>query len=112
MKNGSKTLSFGYKTFLKATGLDFTETFAPQPQGDEVSNLLLELGPFDKNHPNVTPGALLARAPIVKTWFPAPWRILMTFVIQVLGGNKSSTEQLNATQAMIVFSLVEGIKIC
>ena len=35
----------------------------------------------------------------------------MTFVIQVLGGNKSSTEQLNATQAMMVFSLMEGRKI-
>ena len=35
----------------------------------------------------------------------------MTFVIQVLGGNKSSTEQLNTHQSMIVFSLLEGIKI-
>ena len=54
---------------------------------------------------------LLAKAPIIKIWFPAPWRILMSFVIQVLGGNKSSTEQLNATQAMMVFSLMEGRKI-
>ena len=35
----------------------------------------------------------------------------MTFVIQVLGGNKSSTEQLNTTQSMIVYCLLEGIKI-
>ena len=35
----------------------------------------------------------------------------MTFVIQVLGGNKSSTEQLNTTQSMIVYYLLEGIKI-
>jgi hypothetical protein len=34
----------------------------------------------------------------------------MTFVIQVLGGNKSSTEQLN-TKSMIVYCLLEGIKI-
>ena len=35
----------------------------------------------------------------------------MTFVIQVLWGNKSSTEQLNTTQAMIVYCLIEGKKI-
>ena len=35
----------------------------------------------------------------------------MTFVIQVLGGNKCSTEQLNTIQSMIVYYLIEGRKI-
>lgn len=35
----------------------------------------------------------------------------MTFVIKVLGGNKSSTYQLNSTQQMIVFSLMTRTKI-
>ena len=85
--NGKKNLTLNYKTFLKATGLDYTKNFAPLPLEDEVKALLLELGPFDRHHPEMAPGDLLAKAPIVKTWFPAPWRILMTFVIQVLGGN-------------------------
>ena len=109
--NGKKKLTLNYKTFLKATGLDYTENFAPLPKEDEVKALLLTLGPHDRFHPDVAPGTLLAKAPIVKTWFPAPWRILMTFVIQVLGGNKSSMKQLNTHQSMIVFSLLEGIKI-
>ena len=111
MENGTKSLTLNYKTFVKATGLDYTETFAAHPKEEEVKAILLERGPYDKLHPDVTPGALLSKAPIIKTWFPAPWRILMTFVIQVLGGNKSSTEQLNTTQAMIVYCLLEGIKI-
>lgn len=111
VKNGTKFLTLNYKTFVKATGLDFAETFAKPPTEEEVRELLLTLGPYDKNHPDVSPGALLSRAPIIKMWFPAPWRILMTFVIQVLGGNKSSTEQLNTTQSMIVFCLMEGRKI-
>lgn len=83
--NGKKTLSLNYKTFIKATGLDFSETFETQPKADEVTALLLELGPHDKQHLDMTPGALLAKAPIIKTWFPALWSILMSFVIQVLG---------------------------
>ncbi|GJX45380.1 hypothetical protein Tco_0262056 [Tanacetum coccineum] len=38
-------------------------------------------------------------------------RILLTFVIQVLGGNYSSTEQLNLIQQLLVFSLLTGTKI-
>ena len=84
VKNGTKFLTLDYKTFVKATGLDFAETFAKPPTEEDVKELLLTLGPYDKVHPEVTPGALLSKAPIIKTWFPAPWRILMTFVIQVL----------------------------
>lgn len=111
VKNGTKSLTLIYKTFIKATGLDYTETFADLPKDEDVKAILLELGPYDKNHSDVTLGALLSKVPIIKTWFLAPWRILMTFVIQVLGGNKSSTEQLNITQAMIVYCLLEGLKI-
>ena len=91
VKNGTKSLILDYKTFVKATGLNYTQTFIAPPSDKDVKEVLLELGPYDKNHPEVTPGSLLSKAPIIKTWFPAPWRILMTFVIQVLWGNKSST---------------------
>ena len=84
VKNGTKFLTLDYKTFVKATGLDYTKTFTAQPSEKDVKEVLLELGPYDKIHPEVTPGALLSKTPIIKTWFPAPWRIIMTFVIQVL----------------------------
>ena len=79
--NGKKTFTLTYKTFLKATGLDYNENFLALPKEDEVKALLLTLEPHDRLHPDMALGTLLANAPIVKTWFPAPWRILMTFVI-------------------------------
>ena len=72
IKNGTKFLTLNYKTFVKAIGLDYAETFTAQPTEEDVRAILLELGPYDKNHPEVTPGALLSKAPIIKTWFPAP----------------------------------------
>ena len=102
VKHGTKSLKLTYKTSIKASGPSYTVHFDAQPKDEDVKAILLELGPYDKFHPDVTSGALLSKAPILKAWFPAPWRILMTFVIQVLRGNKSSTEQLNTTQAMIL----------
>ena len=52
--NGKKTLSLDYKTFIKATGLDYTETFVTLPKAEEVTALLLELAPYDKQHPELT----------------------------------------------------------
>lgn len=86
--NGKKTLTLNYKTFVKAAGLDYDANYVALPKEEEVKALLLTLESHDKLHPEVAPGTLLAKAPIVKTWFPAPWRILMTFFIQVLGGEQ------------------------
>ncbi|GJX19317.1 hypothetical protein Tco_0221994 [Tanacetum coccineum] len=51
------------------------------------------------------------KTPLLRGSFPAAWRILKTFVIQVLGGNHSSIEQLNSSQQLIVYSLLIGTKI-
>ena len=109
--NGSRTLSFDYSAFIKATGLDFAEAFSPNPTDQDIKNELIFLAPHDPRRPQMSVGGLLEKAPIVKTWFHPIWRILMTFVIQVLGGNKSSTEQLNSSQKLMLFSLLEGTKI-
>ncbi|GKD89960.1 hypothetical protein Tco_1365467 [Tanacetum coccineum] len=39
------------------------------------------------------------------------WRILFTFVIQVLGGNYSSTEQINSIQQLLAYSLIIGTEV-
>jgi hypothetical protein len=52
--NGTKSLTLNYKTFVKATSLDYTETFAAHPKEEEVKAILLELGPYDKLYPDVT----------------------------------------------------------
>nr|GEU78126.1 retrovirus-related Pol polyprotein from transposon TNT 1-94 [Tanacetum cinerariifolium] len=48
---------------------------------------------------------LLHRMPILKTTFPMAWKILFTFVVQVLSGNYSSTEQVNSIQQLIAYYL-------
>ena len=63
--NGRRTLSLDYPTFIKATGLDFTEKFEPHPTDTEVKAELLLLGPHDPKQPDVAPGTLLAKAPII-----------------------------------------------
>ncbi|GKB81850.1 hypothetical protein Tco_0948745 [Tanacetum coccineum] len=54
---------------------------------------------------------LLDRTPVLKNSFPVAWRILFTFVIQVLSGNYSSTEQINYIHQMIAYCLITGTKV-
>ncbi|GJW35553.1 hypothetical protein Tco_0058473 [Tanacetum coccineum] len=76
--------------------------YADLPQTKPVKAELLKLGHAEN---------LVNKTPMLKTWFPIVWRLLMTFVIQVLSGNKSSTNQLSSTQQLMVFSLLTRIKI-
>ncbi|GJU30725.1 hypothetical protein Tco_1174314 [Tanacetum coccineum] len=43
-----------------------------------------------------------------KSSFSVAWRILFTFVIQVLGGNYFSTEQVNSIQQLLAYYLITG----
>ncbi|GJZ65449.1 hypothetical protein Tco_0622145 [Tanacetum coccineum] len=45
---------------------------------------------------------------VLKNTFPVAWRILVTFVIQVLDGNYSSTEQVNFIQQLLAYCLITG----
>ena len=67
--NGTKTLSLNYKTFINATGLNFVENFEANPTDQEIKAEMLFLGPHDVRRPGESPEALLAKAPLVKTWF-------------------------------------------
>ncbi|GKF28720.1 hypothetical protein Tco_0095062, partial [Tanacetum coccineum] len=48
------------------------------------------------------------KTPVLKNSFPVAWRILFTFVIQVLSGNYSSTEQVNSIQQVLAYCLITG----
>ena len=63
--NGKKPLSLDYKTFLKATGLDFAQTFEANPTDQEIKAEMLFLAPHDAKRPTLSPEALLEKAPIV-----------------------------------------------
>ncbi|GKC10390.1 hypothetical protein Tco_1007172 [Tanacetum coccineum] len=59
---------------------------------------LLKLGLHNENNVEESASLLVNKTPLFKTWFPTALRILVTFFIQVLGGNKSSTNMLNLNQ--------------
>ncbi|GJY85369.1 hypothetical protein Tco_0499395 [Tanacetum coccineum] len=83
--NYKKPLILNYKTFIESTGLDYAKgTYVSHPSPDAVKAKLAKI---------VENPILLDRTPVLKTAFPMAWRILFTFVIQVLGGYYSSTEQ-------------------
>ncbi|GKB68175.1 hypothetical protein Tco_0929587 [Tanacetum coccineum] len=48
---------------------------------------------------------------VLKNSFLVAWRILFTFVIQVLGRNYSSTEQVNSIQHLLAYSLITGTEV-
>ena len=51
------------------------------------------------------------KTPVTKNSFPVAWKILFSFVIQVLGGNHSSTEQINSIQMMMAYCLMTGTNV-
>ncbi|GJY22140.1 hypothetical protein Tco_0394706 [Tanacetum coccineum] len=86
--NGKKPLTLDFKTFVEATGLDYNQgTYVSHSSPEDVKAELARIA---------TDEVLINRTPVLKTAFPVAWRILFTFVIQVLGGNYSSTEQVNS----------------
>ncbi|GJY13299.1 hypothetical protein Tco_0382608 [Tanacetum coccineum] len=103
MKNGKTSLLLDYQTFCQTTGLKYNNrNYVEHPSTEEVKAELAKIATHD---------VLVHKTPLLKASFPAAWRILMTFAIQVLGGNHSSTEQINSSPQLIVFSLLTGTKI-
>ncbi|GJW89021.1 hypothetical protein Tco_0164361 [Tanacetum coccineum] len=85
MMNGMKTLTINFKTFTESTRLDYAKgKYVSHPSTEEVKAELAKI---------VNSPILLDRIPVLKIAFPVAWRIMFTFVIQVHGGNYSSTEQ-------------------
>ncbi|GJX32962.1 retrovirus-related pol polyprotein from transposon TNT 1-94 [Tanacetum coccineum] len=86
--NGKKPLTLDFKPFTESTGLDYAKgKYVSHPSTDEVK------AEVDKIVDNPI---LLDRTPVLKTAFPMAWRLLFTFVVQVLGENYSSTKQVNS----------------
>ncbi|GJY38547.1 retrovirus-related pol polyprotein from transposon TNT 1-94 [Tanacetum coccineum] len=82
--NGKKPLTLDFKTFTKSTGLNYYDgTYVSHPSFEAVKAELAKI---------VEKPILLDMAPVLKTTFLVAWMILFTFVIQVLGGNYSSSE--------------------
>ncbi|GKA09334.1 hypothetical protein Tco_0688665 [Tanacetum coccineum] len=101
--NGKKPLTLNFKTFTTSTGLDYNNgAYVAHPSPEVVEAELAKI---------VTNPSYLDKTPILKNSFHVAWRILLTFVIQVLGGNYSSTKQVNSIQQLITYSLITGTKV-
>ncbi|GJR36615.1 hypothetical protein Tco_1212299 [Tanacetum coccineum] len=94
--NGKRPLTLDFKTFTEFTGLDYAKgSYVSHPSIVEVKAELAKI----VDNPN-----LLDRTPVLKTAFPIAWRILFTFVVQVLGGNYSSTKRKFNSAALCLLS--------
>ncbi|GJU45601.1 hypothetical protein Tco_1202867 [Tanacetum coccineum] len=97
VSNGQRPLTLDFKTFCSSTGLGYNNgKYVDHPIPEVVKK---ELGKIAINP------SYLDKTPVLKNSFPMAWRILFTFVIQVLDGNYSSTKQVNSIQQLLACSL-------
>ncbi|GJY47255.1 retrovirus-related pol polyprotein from transposon TNT 1-94 [Tanacetum coccineum] len=86
VSNGQRPLTLDFNTFCLSTDLDYNNgKYVDHPTPEVVKK---ELGKIAINP------SYLDKTPVLKNSFHVAWRILFTFVIQVLGGNYSSTKFL------------------
>ncbi|GJS32877.1 hypothetical protein Tco_0531259 [Tanacetum coccineum] len=98
--NRQRPLTLHFNSFCSSTGLDYNNgKYVAHPTPEVVKK---ELGKIAINP------SYLDKTQVLKNSFPVAWRILFTFVIQVLGGNYSSTKQVNSIQQLLAYCLITG----
>ncbi|GJW61129.1 hypothetical protein Tco_0110464 [Tanacetum coccineum] len=96
--NRPRPLTLDFNTFCSSTGLDYNNgKYVAHPTPEVVRKDLGEIA--------INP-SYLDKTLVLKNSFLVAWRILFTFVIQVLGGNYSSTEQVNSIQQLLTYCLI------
>ncbi|GKB15366.1 hypothetical protein Tco_0849289 [Tanacetum coccineum] len=101
--NGQRPLTLDFNTFCSSTGLDYNNgKYVAYPTPEAIKKELGEIA-INPSYPDKTP--------VLKNSFPVAWIILFTFVIQVLGGNYSSTEQVNSIQQLLAYCLITGTQV-
>ncbi|GJW69355.1 hypothetical protein Tco_0123779 [Tanacetum coccineum] len=101
--NGQRPLTLDFHTFCSSTGLDYYN-------GKYVAHPAPKVVKKDLGKISINP-SYLDKTLVLKNSFPVAWRILFTFVIQVLDGNYSSTKQVNSIQHLLAYSLITGTKV-
>ncbi|GJZ82248.1 hypothetical protein Tco_0647421 [Tanacetum coccineum] len=96
--NGNNPLTLDFKTFVETTSLDYNQgTYVSHPSLEAVKAELTKIA---------TNEGLINKTRVLKIVFPMAWRILFTFVVQILSGNYSSTEHVNSIQQLIAYCLI------
>ncbi|GKA62505.1 hypothetical protein Tco_0762024 [Tanacetum coccineum] len=101
--NGQRPLTLDFNTFCSLTGLSYNNgKYVDHPTPEVVKE---ELGKIAINP------SYLDKTSVLKNSFPVAWRILFTFMIQILGGNYSSIEQVSSIQQLLAYSLITGTEV-
>nr|GEX92465.1 hypothetical protein [Tanacetum cinerariifolium] len=101
--NRQRPLTLDFNNFCSSTSLDYNNgKYVDHPAPEVVKK---ELGKIAINP------SYLDKTPVMKNSFLVAWRILFTFVIQVLGKNYSSTEQVNSIQQLLAYCLITGTEV-
>ncbi|GJT46376.1 hypothetical protein Tco_0955091 [Tanacetum coccineum] len=98
--NGQRPLTLDFKTFCSSTGLDYNN-------GKYVAHLTPKVVKKELGKIAINP-SYLDKIPVLKNSFSVAWRILFTFMVQVLDENYSSTEQVNSIQQLLTYCLITG----
>ncbi|GJW56391.1 hypothetical protein Tco_0103122 [Tanacetum coccineum] len=101
--NKQRPLTLDFNTFCSSTGLDYNNgKYVAHPTPEAVKK---ELGKIAINP------SYLDKTLVLKNSFPVAWRIMFTFVIQVLSGIYSFTEQVNSIQQLLAYCLITGTEV-
>nr|GEV69179.1 reverse transcriptase domain-containing protein [Tanacetum cinerariifolium] len=101
--NEQRPLTLNFNTFCSLTDLSYNNgKYVDHPTPEVVKK---ELGKI------AIISSYLDKSSVLKNLFPVALRILFTFVIQALGGNYSSTEQVNSIQQLLAYSLIIGTEV-
>ncbi|GJZ41413.1 retrovirus-related pol polyprotein from transposon TNT 1-94 [Tanacetum coccineum] len=85
-----KPFNLDFNTFRSSTGLDYNKgKYVDHPSPKAVKTVLRKIA---------TNASYLDKTLVLENSFPVAWRILFTFMIQVLSRNYSSIEQTNSIQ--------------
>nr|GEY09693.1 hypothetical protein [Tanacetum cinerariifolium] len=96
--NGQRPLTLDFNTFYSSTRLNYNNgKYVDHPTPEVVKK---ELGKIVINL------SYLEKTPVLENSFPVAWRILFTFVIQVLDRIYSSTKQVNSIHHLLAYSLI------
>ncbi|GKC69782.1 hypothetical protein Tco_1115665, partial [Tanacetum coccineum] len=101
--NRKRPLTLDFNTLCSSTGLDYKNgKYVAHPTPEVVKK---ELGKIAINP------SYLEKTSVLKNSFLVAWRILFTFMIQVLSGYYSFTEQVNSIQQLLAYCLITGTEV-
>lgn len=103
VENGTTNLEFDLFSFRKAIGADYLkrhQQYEANPDGKVTKLFFGQIGYSDK-----LTGTLRKRG------LAPNWKLLMTLIIQCIGGNTGGYDQINSMHEIVMYGLANGVSI-